>query len=276
VTRPAREGPTKRHLEQLVTRASRAQGTTAARLRRWVSAMVLLGALERAERDGGPQFVLKGGVAIELRLRTGARATQDVDIIFRGRPNELLSALDDALAEPYREFTFQRGEPADRGPHARRFEVRLSYQTRPWSTVRLEVSRPDADGAEIERVAAIGLEHFKLSGPHEIACLPLRFQIAQKLHAVTERPTGRENRRFRDLVDLLILRDLADDLVALRRACEDTFQQRATHAWPPELVVPGSWRSGYAELAAEVGLDVRDVDAAAGELRVFLADIASA
>ncbi len=199
-----------------------------------------------------------------------------MDIIFRGRPNELLGALDDAFAEPYREFTFQRGEPAGRGPHALRFEVRLSYQTRPWLTVRLEVSRPDASVEEVERVAAIGLEHFKLSGPREIACLPLRFQIAQKLHAVTEGPAGRENRRFRDLVDLLILRDLVNDLAALRRACEDTFQQRATHAWPPELVVPGSWRSGYAELAAEVGLDVRDVNAAAGELRIFLADITRA
>ena len=36
-------GPTKTHLEQLITTTSRSQGVTAARLRRWVSAMVLLG-----------------------------------------------------------------------------------------------------------------------------------------------------------------------------------------------------------------------------------------
>jgi putative AbiEi antitoxin of type IV toxin-antitoxin system len=64
-----------------------------------------------------------------------------------------------------------------------------------------------------------------------------------------ERPVGRANDRFRDLLDLLVLRDLIDDLPALRRACETTFASRATHAWPPSLEVPPTWRAGYARLA---------------------------
>jgi hypothetical protein len=47
-------------------------------MRRWVSAMVLLGALQRDQDLPRPPFILKGGVAIELRLHAGARATQDV------------------------------------------------------------------------------------------------------------------------------------------------------------------------------------------------------
>ncbi|MGH2901996.1 MAG: nucleotidyl transferase AbiEii/AbiGii toxin family protein [Solirubrobacteraceae bacterium] len=138
------------------------------------------------------------------------------------------------------------------------------------------MSGPEAGSDEIEPVRAIDLADFKLSGPCEIACLPLRFQIAQKLHAVTEGHADRENHRFRDLVDLLILRDLARDLRAVRRVCEATFAQRATSTWPPELHVPASWRAGYAELAREVGLDLIDVDAAAQEIRAFLAAIADA
>ena len=268
------QGPAKRHLEQLIGRYSRDEAVAADRVRRWVSTMALLGALERAAPDRAqPRFVLKGGVAIELRVRTGARATKDVDVVFRGDSGKLLDALDDAFAEPYCDFAFRRGAPADHGPHAQRFDVRLSYQTRAWATVRLEVSGPEVGADEPEYVDAISLEDFRLSGPRVIACLPLRFQIAQKLHAVSERPVDRPNDRFRDLVDLLVLRELIDDLSALRLACETTFATRATHAWPPSLEAPASWRVGYARLAGEVDLDVIDVDAAAGEVRAFIAAI---
>ncbi len=75
-----RQGPVKSHLEQLIGRHSRDHGVAADRVRRWVSTMALLGALERAvPAHASPLFLLKGGVAIELRVRTGARATKDVD-----------------------------------------------------------------------------------------------------------------------------------------------------------------------------------------------------
>lgn len=75
-----RQGPVKSHLEQLIGRHSRESAIATDRVRRWVSTMALLGALERAAPDHAPQrFLLKGGVAIELRVRTGARATKDVD-----------------------------------------------------------------------------------------------------------------------------------------------------------------------------------------------------
>jgi hypothetical protein len=271
---PDRRQPTKGHLEQLIGRYSRDTGIAADRVRRWVSTMALLCALDRVPSDpAAPLFLLKGGVAIELRVRMGARATKDVDVVFRGGPDELVDALDEAFTQPYCDFAFLRGEPADHGPHARRFDVRLTYQSRAWATVRLEASRFEVGADEAEYLDAISLEDFKLSGPRTIACLPLRFQIAQKLHAVSERPVDRVNDRFRDLVDLLVLRDLIDDLPALRLACEVTFADRATHAWPPALDAPASWRDGYARLAREVGLDDVDVNAAVTEVQAFIAAI---
>jgi len=272
-----RHGPVKSHLEQLIGRHSRESGVAADRVRRWVSTMALLGALERAAPDDAqPLFLLKGGVAIELRVRTGARATKDVDVVFGGEPGDLLDALDAAFAEPYCDFAFRRGAPTEHGPHATRFDVRLTYQTRGWATVRLEISAPEHGADEPEYVEAISLQDFKLTGPQAIACLPLRFQIAQKLHAVSERPVDRTNDRFRDLVDLLVLRELVGDLPALRAACETTFATRATHAWPPSLDVPATWQAGYARLAGEVGLDVVDADDAAAKVREFIAAITSA
>jgi hypothetical protein len=45
----------------------------------------------------------------------------------------------------------------------------------------------------------------------------VRYQIAQKLHAVTERPSGRENARYWDLIDLLLLRGLVEALASRPR-----------------------------------------------------------
>ncbi len=271
-----REGPVKSHLERLINQYGRAEQLAVGRVRRWVSTMVLLGAFDRVQRDSGPQFVLKGGVAIELRLRAGARATQDVDVIFRGPPDDLIEALDEALSTAYHDFTFNRGGPIERGPHATGFDVRMDYQSRAWATVRLEISGPDDPSvSEVDLLPAIELDHFQLIGPHEIACLPLRFQIAQKIHAVTERPIDRDNNRFRDLVDLLLLEDLIDDFPALRNACAATFERRGTHSWPPSLTVPDSWQQPYRSLAIEIGFDVIEVEEAAAEVRGLISRIAS-
>lgn len=107
------ERPVKSHLERLIGRYGREEQLAVGRVRRWVSTVVLLGAFEHVQDDGGPRFVLTGGVAIELRLRAGARATQDVDVIFRGPLNELIGALDEALSTPYHDFAFHRGERFD-------------------------------------------------------------------------------------------------------------------------------------------------------------------
>ena len=99
---------------------------------------------------------------------------------------------------------------------------------------------------------------------------------AQKLHAVTERfPDGRENPRFRDLVDLQLLRSLGPDLAAVGEACERVFAARNQQPWPPTLDVPSNWAPGYSALAAELDLGVRDVADAAVTVREFIEEIAT-
>ena len=63
---------------------ARSSGVAEGRVRGWVAHMALAGALEssnnRALPNGREQyrFTIKGGVALELRLRERARATTDV------------------------------------------------------------------------------------------------------------------------------------------------------------------------------------------------------
>lgn len=72
-------------------------------------------------------------------------------------------------------------------------------------------------------------------------CLSVRSQIAQKLHACIEVfEAGPANARFRDLIDVLLLRELLnpDDLLHVRAACVETFTLRDKHTWPSALTTP--------------------------------------
>ena len=238
--------------------------------------MALIGAVDRVRSGDGPVFLVKGGVSIELRLGLRARATKDVDLVFRGDADEMLDALEEAFEQPYAGFAIRRkGAVEDiRDTGSRRLEIQLSFAGRDWQTLQLEVARPEADEMELVPVA-VGIAEFGLDGPQRVACLSLRFQVAQKLHAVTEQPPDRANLRFWDLIDLILLEALLeDDLTPVRDAAMSIFAERGTHAWPPELVVPDAWREPYAAGAAELGADLPvDVDEAAARVRRLIAAI---
>ena len=237
--------------------------------------------LDRArDEEGEPLFTLKGGAAMELRLGINARASKDYDAAFRDRAGRMLDALDRALAEDWGGFQLQRTEPhAVRETRALRTDIRLAYKGRAWGTVQLEVAPTEGEaGREIDHVPARSLDPVQIDGPERIACVSVRYQIAQKIHACTEvYADGRENERFRDLIDLQLLRELVDDgLAAVREACEEIFALRDKHAWPPQVTIYPTWPAGFATMAAEVGFNTDDVHVAADALREFIAEIAAA
>lgn len=141
---------------------------------------------------------------------------------------------------------------------------------------RVEVSPPEGGGHEADRVPAISVSHFLLEGPEWVACLSLRYQIAQKLHAVSERFDDRENDRVRDLLDVLLMRDLTDDLKPVREACLETFTLRDSHSWRPAITLEPSWPAEYARLAAELDFPVTDAEDAIAEVHAFIAAIDAA
>lgn len=275
---PPRRTPSRRgHLERLAQQHARAHDLAIERTRRWLSIVSFAGALETVQADGGPRFLIKGGTSMELRLGAGARTTRDVDIIFRGDPEEMLDSLEEAFETPYGGFSFRRkGEIEEiRDTGSRRLAIQVEFASSNWQTFQLEVARPEIAEAEFVPVA-ISVADFKLDGPERVACLSLRFQIAQKLHAVTERPPDRENLRFWDLIDLILLRELLgeDDLPSVREACVETFAYRRTHSWAPDLVVPTSWATAYAAAIGEVGSAMpADVETAAAVVGAFIAEI---
>src|SRR5215208_7131999 len=92
--RPPKRSPTQRaHLERLVNQYGRTHGIAVARVRRRLSVVSLIGALHRVRGDDGPRFLVKGGISMELRLGLQARATKDIDVVFRGERDQLVEAL---------------------------------------------------------------------------------------------------------------------------------------------------------------------------------------
>jgi hypothetical protein len=277
--RPPKGQPrTEKHLGQLVSRYAEATGLAVRRVRQRVSVMAFVGALERVrEVDSPVRFLIKGGMACEFRFQGKARTTRDLDALFRGSLDELLADLDTAFTEPYSGFSFSYSEPesiAETGSH--RFEVKLQYASRGWSTLRVEVSPPEGGAHEPELVPALSVSEFGLTGPAEVACLSLRYQIAQKIHACTERFDGRENERVHDLIDLLLMEELIEDDRLVKDACVETFELRGSHPWPPTLTIEPNWPGVYAALVAEIEFPIADVAEAAARVQALIDRVAAA
>jgi len=245
--------------------------------------MVVAAVLDRVrDEDDEPIFLLKGGVAMELRLKLRARTTKDYDAAFRARADEVLDLLDEALQETYNNFTVTRDAPeAIRDTGAMRVRLRLAYKGRDWGSVKLELAPVEGKmGSELDRVEAAPVDGLQVPVPDKVSCVSVRYQVAQKLHACTEVfEAGPENDRFRDVMDILLVEDLIRGEVGLlrsREACIDIFSVRGKHTWPPEVTVYESWREPYRKLAAENDFQPEDIDAAAKTLRELIANIDAA
>ena len=266
----------KGELAKRVLTYARRQHLAEGRVRRWISHMVLCGAwIDRLPPASRPDFLIKGGVALELRLGSRARATRDLDVTLARGDGPLIDAVESALQHEFEGFTFRRkGEPYVMPNRVLRVEIAIQYRGTSWATVRLDATTNELDTLEIEYIDAIPLGPFGLAGPERLPCLTLPYQIAQKIHAVSRsRPQGIDNDRVRDMVDLLLLRGASTDLAAVRAACQRVFDLRRTHLWPPTFEPPAWWVDEFERSANEVGLgEIRFAEARA-EMRSFIGQI---
>jgi len=263
-------------LGRYLTNAVKATGVAAGRLRNWLGFMVVAGMLDQSRDsvDGRPLFLIKGGVAIELRVGGLARATRDIDMALRTAIGDLEEHLDPSLRRGFGDFTATRTEIegiGNTGP--RRCQVKIQYRGRPVVSVPVEFAATEASMADdIDHVVPEPLNHLGSDGPDTVPCVAIKWQIAQKIHACTHHHPDRANDRLRDLLDLQLLAALVDtdDWAPLRAACIEVFDGRATHQWPPRLVVPDAWVDGYSTLAADTGFHIADVHVAAVQVQSLI------
>lgn len=257
-----------------------------------IASSVAIAAVQRAiDADGRHLFLLKGGTLLQHRLNATARATKDVDGLIRGDLDDFILALDEALAEPWGPLTLRRADVevvnvSTRVIKPRRFDIILELRGVTWRRIQFEVS-PDEAGISDhhETIESPPLSGFGLPDPDALVGIAMRFQIAQKLHAVSDPhdPPHAMNDRPRDVVDLLLLRDLAattgsPTLSEIRQAGLAVFEARANDAkalglpqrtWPPTVVVHGHWDDDFARAASSGGIAL-ELDAAVAELNDWI------
>ena len=93
----------------------------------------------------------------------------------------------------------------------------------------------------------------------------------KKIHAYTYQWTDRENKRSRDLVDMVVLIERGNmDPAAIRRAIVETFARRVRHALPSTLQPPpASWAAEFSAMAIEAGASATDIAPAFEILNAF-------
>jgi Nucleotidyl transferase AbiEii toxin, Type IV TA system len=260
-----------------------------------VASSVAIACVQRAiDADGRQLFLLKGGTLLQHRLPATARSTKDVDGLVRGDLDAFFLALEDALAEPWGPLTLRRGEVEvvnvpTKIIKPRRFDIIIALRGVTWRRIQFEVSSDESGiGQDFETIEAPPLSGFGLPDPDTLVGIAMRFQIAQKIHAVSDphEPPDSINDRARDVVDLLLLRDLAAEtgnptLAEISAAGTALFQARADEAqqlglavrtWPPTVVGHAHWGDDYERAAASAGIEL-SLDAAVAEVNAWIGQV---
>lgn len=211
-----------------------------------------------------PEGAVKGGSSLKMRYGDGAtRFTRDLDTARVSDMEEYARKLEASLEEGWEGFTgtLVRREPAKpRGVPGeyvmQPYDIKLSYNEKPWCTVPLEIGHDEIGDAEdpdrgiaqeiVDAFVALGFPE-----PKPVPLMRIEHQVAQKFHAAS----GVGSARAHDLVDLqLIVARESVDYSAVRQVCRRLFAYRRQQAWPPTMVKGDDWDELY--LAQSEGLEV--------------------
>jgi Nucleotidyl transferase AbiEii toxin, Type IV TA system len=249
----------RRALEHRLAKRASETGLPIARLRRETVFEALLNRLQIAARG---RWLLKGGLALDLRLGPRARTTKDMDL---ARNDTAQAATADFIAAqnldvPDRfSFVITKSEtPAQMAAvQSVRYTVRAEMAGRLFEKVVVDVGFGDARLDAVDTVTTSGLLAFAGIPPVQVPALPIAQHLAEKVHAFTRRYASGSSSRVKDLIDMVLIVSLgAIESRALRQAIEATFATRTDHDLPETLFSPDpQWAVAYARLAREVGLD---------------------
>lgn len=201
--------------------------------------------------------VVKGGTSMRLRLGPGnSRVTVDFDAARSTELGAYIKSLRTLLENGWADFTGEAAIRKQGSPSGVPFEyvmqpidVKLAYRRHPWCTVRLEVSNNeigDADTVETRELPQKIKDIFaalNFPEPRPVPLMTIPFQIAQKLHGVSQ--TG--SSRVRDLIDLQLIAKSEDvDFEETAAVCRRLFRYRRMQPWPTKVVKSSDWDGIYA------------------------------
>jgi hypothetical protein len=255
-------------LETRLQDLARREATDIQRLRRRVAFDRFLARLFVAEPPERYHWFLKGGYAMELRMRL-ARATKDIDLTLtasslvvdvntgaehiRALLHEASSAqLPDGFIFLISESMLKLDAPPEGGS---RFPVQATMAGRTFAKFHVDVGIGEELIEPTERIQGEGWFDFAGLPRPEFRMISREQQFAEKVHAYSLPRGERENSRVKDLIDLVLLRPTLMDPQRARLSIEKTFARRSTHPIPAALAAPPeTWQARFETLAKECGL----------------------
>ena len=231
---------------RLQTRAQE-ERTDLQRLRRQVAFDRFLARLFPQESKGTYPWVLKGGYAMELRIRS-ARTTKDIDLTLHDgtrlskdaeeRRRQVRAMLQDSAAiqlNDYFEFLVgEAREDLDGAPEGgSRYPVDARMDGRGFARFRVDVGIGDEVLEPLDVVEGRDWLGFGGIAPPSFPVISREQQFAEKVHAYSLPREDRVNTRTKDLIDMLLLiRQAKLDNQRLATGIKATFAKRATHPLP--------------------------------------------
>lgn len=251
-------------LEQRLLARSNTTGVGLDRLRRRVLFERIVARLQGFEPG---RWVIKGGMALEVRLGDQARVTKDIDVGLRGvvvDVTELHERLIEALTTDLDGdgFQFVADAPVrlgdDGGGHPTwRLKIGAHLGGKPFGRVQLDVSPRAHELAATDTIALPNSLDFAGIPAATAEIIDVHRHAAEKFHGMFRDLGDRENTRVRDLIDLVILiehglLDPAKVAAASTRVWEERDGTEPPLVVPP---LPESWHDRYQRLAVEHGLE---------------------
>lgn len=269
-------------LEQRLLSRSKETKVSLDRLRRRVLFERIVSRLQLAEPG---LWVLKGGMALEVRLRDEARLTKDIDLGLRddvADAEELRGRLVEALAVGVDgdEFTLVTGPVKqlmedDGGRLTWRVKVAAELAGKPFGAVQMDVSPRSHELDETDLVPLPNSLDFAGVVAPLVEIVDVNRHAAEKFHGMLRDYGDRDNTRVRDLVYLVIL--IEHELLepsALAAAVRLVWSERDGVSPPATLPsLPPSWLGRYERLVAEQNVEAVSFPAAVSTVVAMWAEL---
>jgi hypothetical protein len=266
-------GAFRRALEKRLRDLSLQSGVALNRLRKMVAFDRFLARLIQGQPD---RWVLKGGLALQLRLGERARTTKDLDVLAFTQAQDVTKDLREVGRLDLGDwFSFEIADPTSRpatGFGGIRHSIQALLDSRTFEKFHIDVGVGDPLVEAVEYLSTPALLDFAGLPPTRVPCYPITQQIAEKLHANTRPHKTGESSRVKDFVDILLLAELGKIAgERTRSAIQATFSAMGTHPIPTIIPPPPeNWEREFQHTAKSLGLENLTLTRAYEFIQAFL------
>ncbi len=221
-------------------------------LQKFVFQSIVAMVLEQRARAMNFDIQIIGGIGLQIRLGPQHRATLDFDFAVSQFPESFSEFLAPVISSDHQPFAIRFAELSSRktsGSSVTLFEclAKLSWRDDPKvrSSAKLEFTQHVLPQAErlYPQLTDFQSPHFEFS---RLPVIDVRYQVAHKIHALTQPNLLAKSLRLDDLFDLVVLLN-SYDMQNLLVVIQEVFQERNTHELVP--VTPlDSWEAEWTRL----------------------------